>query len=74
MSKYMPQTSYEQNCISKSSLNNHQTHDNRLLLNGGANNTLRQKYLNNQYHLPDRKAKKPRIDEQLTSTTKSVSI
>ena len=47
MSKYMPQTSYEQNCISKS-LNHHQsttTHDNRLLLNG--NNTLRQKYLIN---------------------------
>lgn len=70
MSKYMPQTSYEQNCISKS-LNNHQTHENRLILNGSASNTLRQKYLNNQYHLPDRKAKKPRIDEQLTSTTKS---
>ena len=74
MSKYMPQTSYEQNCISKS-LNHHQsttTHDNRLLLNG--NNTLRQKYLNNQYHLPDRKAKKPRIDEiHQLSSIKSVS-
>lgn len=87
MSKYMPQTSYEQNCISKS-LNHHHnhqttssssssstiTHDNRLL-NG---NTLRQKYLNissnnSQYQLPDRKAKKPRIDDQLM-TTKSVSI
>ena len=86
MSKYTPHINYDQHsvssksmqiAISSSSSTSSSTNENHnRQITSSNNNTLRQKYLNNnldnnlnnnksQYQLPDRKAKKPRIEDQI---------